>query len=106
MPVAWKQGASAAVITLAIACSSATVRSPEQERADAATAKRLHAALADDPVYFFQHVDVSVHDGVARLSGLVFTPDALFQAERIARAVPGVTRVDDYLDLDLEGSKR
>jgi osmotically-inducible protein OsmY len=80
-------------------CSSLPDRSPAQIAADAATAGRVYAALDDDPIYFFRHVDVTVDDGVARLSGIVWTTDALFQAQKIARAVPGVTAVDDELEL-------
>jgi osmotically-inducible protein OsmY len=85
---------------LAIACASTPPKSPAQARADAATADRVHAALNADPVFFFRHVDVSVDDGVARLSGVVWTTDALFAAQRIARNVPGVTRVVNRMELE------
>jgi osmotically-inducible protein OsmY len=80
-------------------CSSLPTRSPTQTAADDATAGRVYAALNHDPIYYFRHVRVTVDDGDARLSGIVWTTDALFDAEKIARAVPGVTAVDDELQL-------
>jgi len=70
-----------------------------QARADAATADRVYAALNDDPIFFFRHVDVNVDDGVAHLSGFVWTTDALYRAEQIARNVPGVICVEDRMEL-------
>jgi hypothetical protein len=85
---------------LVAACASVPGRSPAQARADAVTADRVYLALNSDPVYFFRHVDVSVDDGVARLSGVVWTTEALFAAQRIARDVPGVTRVVNRMELE------
>lgn len=75
-------------------------RSPAQLQADDATASRVYAALNDDPVYYLQDVDVGVYDGVARLSGYVWTTDALYRAQRIARNVPGVTGVRNEMQLE------
>lgn len=108
MPVVWRGGAFSAVlvvtITLAIACSSRPPRSPEQARADAAVAERVYSALNADPVYFYRHVDVRVDNGVADLSGYVWTTDALYRARQIARETPGVTQVvTSRLELEREG---
>jgi osmotically-inducible protein OsmY len=89
----------AAAVTVT-ACSTTPERSPEQARADAATADRVYLALNDNPVFYFRDVDVSVDDGVATLSGYVWTTDALFSAQRIARNVAGVTRVVDRMELE------
>lgn len=85
---------------LAAACASSPPRSPAQVQADEATANRIYAALDHDPVYYFRDVDVGVNDGVARLSGYVWTTSALYRAQRIARSVPGVTKVKDELQLE------
>jgi BON domain len=75
----------------------------EQENPDQLTADRVYAALNADPIYFFRHVDVEVDDGVADLSGYVWTTDAIYRARRIARTVPGVTRVvTSHLELERE----
>jgi osmotically-inducible protein OsmY len=80
-------------------CASLPKRSPAQIAADDATAGRVYAALEDNPIYFFGHVDVSVDNGVACLSGVVWTTDALYHAKKIARTVPGVIAVHDELEL-------
>jgi len=94
--------ASAAVI---VACASSPPRSPEQERADAATADRVSAALEANPIYYFRDVEVTVDYGVARLGGYVWTTDALYAAQRITRSVPGVTRVEDTMELERQGNR-
>lgn len=85
--------------SLLTGCSALPAKSPAQVAADAGAAARVYAALNNDPIYFFGHVDVTVEDGVARLSGVVWSADAVYQARKIARAVPGVTAVDDELEL-------
>jgi osmotically-inducible protein OsmY len=88
---------------LAGACATAPPESPAQARINAATADRVYAALNANPVFYFRDVDVSVDGGVAYLSGYVWTTDALYQAQNIARGVPGVTRVVDDMKLEREG---
>lgn len=89
---------------LVVSCSTTAPRSSAQTRADEALAGRVYAALNADPIYFFRHVDVSVDNGVADLSGYVWSTDALYRARRIARAVPGVTQVvTSRLELEREG---
>jgi osmotically-inducible protein OsmY len=90
---------------LAAACSTAPPKSPEQERADAATAERIEAALEANPIYYLHDVDVSVDYGVARLSGYVWTTDALYHAQMIARRVPGVTQVRSEMELERQGNR-
>jgi osmotically-inducible protein OsmY len=87
------------------ACSTTPPKSPEQERADAATAARVVAAFDANPIYYLDNVDVSVDYGVAQLSGYVWTTDALYAAQRIARRVPGVTGIRDELELEREGKR-
>ena len=94
--------ATAAVIA---ACSSIPPKSPEQERADAITAKRISGALENNPIYYFRNVEVSVDYGVAELSGYVWSTDALYRAKEITRSVPGVTGVRDKMQLEREGNR-
>jgi osmotically-inducible protein OsmY len=94
--------ASAAVIA---ACASSPPKSPEQERADAATAGRVLSALEANPVYYFRDVEVTVDYGVARLSGYVWTTDALYAAQSIARRVPGVAGIEDSMELERQGNR-
>ena len=92
-------------VVAAAACSSTPPKSPERERADAATAERVYAALEANPIYYFRDVEVSVDYGVAHLSGYVWTTDALYAAQRIARKVPGVTGVRDTMELERQGNR-
>lgn len=86
-------------------CAAAPARSPEQERADNATAERVYAALDATPLYYFRDVEVSVDYGVARLSGYVWTTDALYHAQQIARGVPGVAGVRDEMELERQANR-
>jgi osmotically-inducible protein OsmY len=93
-----------AIVTLGVACTSTAPRSSAQTDADAAVARHVYTALNADPIYFFSHVDVRVDQGVADLSGYVWSSDAIYRARRIAREVPGVTQVvTSHLNLEREG---
>jgi BON domain len=77
---------------------------PAHSGADALLANDVYLALNADPVYFYRHVDVRVDDGVADLSGYVWSTDAIYRARRIARGVPGINRVvTSHLELEREG---
>lgn len=95
----------ATIAGLAVGCSTAPPRSPEQERADNATAERVYAALDATPLYYFRDVEVSVDYGVARLSGYVWTTDALYHAQQVTRRVPGVTGVRNEMELERQANR-
>ena len=90
----WWRGASAVLAAtaaaLAVACSTPP-RSPEQERADAATTERINAALDANPIYYFRDVEVEVDHGVALLRGYVWTGCAVSCPPDCARC-PGCDR--------------
>jgi len=94
--------ASAAMI---VACASSPPKSPEQQQADAAATERVLAALEANPIYYFRDVEVTVDYGVARLSGYVWTTDALYHAQEIARRVPGVSGVQNAMELERQGNR-
>lgn len=97
-----------------MACSSPLPRTmPARPNAntdsgtDEAAANRVSVALNEDPTYFFRHVDVRVDEGVAYLSGYVWTADAIYRARQITRDVPGVRGVvTSHLELERNGSTR
>jgi osmotically-inducible protein OsmY len=98
----WRRYAGAAVTGLAlfmVTGAAGAVASTAQTRTDTQTAARVYASLKADPVFFYRNVNVTVDDGVAHLSGYVWTADALYHAEDIARRVPGVTGVVDQMTL-------
>ncbi len=95
----------AIVLTLAASCAtSAPPRGAPQTAADEAAARAVYTALNAEPYYFFRHVNVQVDDGVAALSGYVWSSEAIYRARQIAGAVPGVQRVvTSDLELEREG---
>jgi osmotically-inducible protein OsmY len=108
VPVGWKWAARcivlAAAAILAAACSTTPPRSAAQIAGDRAVADSVYAALDADPTYFYRHIDVRVEDGVADLSGYVWSTDAIYRAREITRQVSGVTRVvTSHLELEREG---
>lgn len=93
-----------AAVLLQASCTTLAARHPPPTVADQAIANRVYTALDADPVYFYRHVDVRVDQGVAALSGYVWSADALYRARDIARGIPGVTRVvTSDLELEREG---
>jgi osmotically-inducible protein OsmY len=106
-----------ASVSALVACVSVPPKSPEQERTratasvraelgvtDEVLANAVYADLNADPKYYFRHVDVRVDNGVAHLSGYVWTTDAIYRARTIARNVPGVTGiVTSQLELERNG---
>ena len=71
--------------------------------ADARATKEVNDRLSADPKHFFRHVQVSVHDGVAELTGFVYSADAVYKAKQLAQQAPGVTRVDSQVRVERNG---
>jgi osmotically-inducible protein OsmY len=73
-------------------------------RADDLLANTVYSRLNADPTYYFRHVDVRVDNGVAYLSGYVWSTDALYAARRITAGIPGVQQVStNGLELERNG---
>jgi osmotically-inducible protein OsmY len=103
-----------AATTLTVSCATAP---PQATAAPVATSLRAELGAIDevlanavysdlnaDPKYYFRHVDVRVDNGVAHLSGYVWSTDAIYRARTIARNVPGVTDVvTSQLELERNG---
>jgi hypothetical protein len=103
-----------AVATLTMACSSAPPRPSvptavesmrsELGATDEILANTVYSQLNADPTYYFRHVDVRVDNGVAHLSGYVWSADSIYAARKIASNVPGVTGViTSQLELERNG---
>jgi osmotically-inducible protein OsmY len=99
---------------LTVSCSAAPPRPsvpPSAEAArsdqgptDEALANAVYSELNADPTYYFRHVDVRVDNGMAHLSGYVWSTDAIYRARTIAGRVPGVTGVvTSQLELERQG---
>ena len=91
---------AAAVACGVLACASEPPRSTAQREADEATAARVQAALAAKQDLDAKQIVVSVYDGVVKLSGMVWSTDALYTAAQVAGAVPGVKSVSNQLSLE------
>jgi hypothetical protein len=76
-----------------------------QHATEDAVSNYIYTQLNADPVYYFRHVNVSVDEGVATLSGYVWDTQAIYRARKIASEVPGVTRVESS-ELRLERNGR
>jgi osmotically-inducible protein OsmY len=103
----WISGLIAAA-TLAASCATAPpqpgLARAEQGAADELLANTVYSQLNADPIFFFRHVDVRVDQGVAHLSGYVWSTDAIYRARQIAQSVPGVTGVvTTQLELERNG---
>jgi osmotically-inducible protein OsmY len=95
---------AASVVAVSCATTAPTPPSPAHRSADELLATNVYLALNADPVYFYRHVDVTVDNGVADLSGYVWSADAIYRARQIARQIPGVRRVvTNQLELEREG---
>jgi osmotically-inducible protein OsmY len=71
---------------------------------DEILANTVYSELNANPTYYFRHVDVSVDNGVAHLSGYVWSADAVYAARKIASNVPGITSVStNQLQLEHNG---
>ncbi len=94
------------LITLAsfiAACATAPPRNAFEIAEDNKIELAVIQKLADDPNIYARHIEVSVRRGVVTLSGFVFEPGELFQAIQIAASVPGVTTVNDQMELEVFG---
>lgn len=101
-------------IVLTASCASAPARhslstdNPATRSAhsgdDEALAHLIDSRLNADPIYFYRHVEVHVRQGVAELSGYVWSTDAIYNARQIALRVPGVRNViTSHLELERNG---
>jgi hypothetical protein len=112
-PTSWRPLVLTAV-AVTVSCSSAppkpTVPTPaeslrsETGATDQVLANTVYSELNASPTYYFRHVDVRVDNGVADLSGYVWSTDAIYAARKIAGKVPGIMDVrTNQLQLERNG---
>jgi osmotically-inducible protein OsmY len=85
-------------------CATSPPRTPAEREADRKTEHDIARRLNNDPNILATHIDVSVNRGVATLSGFVTEDADLNEAIRVVSSTPGVTEVDNQLDLELFGT--
>lgn len=99
-----RAGFAAALLCSLVACATGTRKSEAQQQADGETAERVQAALDADKRLFARHIIVQADDRVVRLTGYVWSPPDLYEADRDAKSVAGVSRVVNELELERNGS--
>ena len=90
---------------LAVAWAADPPASSQQYQSDMHAMMEFYSRLASDHVHYYPHVTIHVENGVARLSGYVWSTDAQYHAKEIASSVPGITAVVDNLELEREGAR-
>jgi osmotically-inducible protein OsmY len=91
---------AAALMCGAVACVGGPPMTPAERQADHDMADRVQLALNSDQVLYARHINVRADGSVVTLSGYVWTPEELVEAKEDVRAVPGVTKVVDRLEVD------
>ncbi len=92
-----------AILCCAVACVTGPHKSDAQRQADKETAERVQDALDGDRMLYAKHITVRADLGVVRLSGYVWDPPDITEAQSIAEQVQGVTRVVNELELQRNG---
>ena len=92
-----------AVLCSVVACATGPHKTDAQRQADKETAERVQAALDADNLLYAKHIRVRADNGVVRLSGYVWDPPDLNEAQSIAEQVEGVARVVNDLELQRNG---
>lgn len=92
----------AGVACTAVACVTGPRRTPAERQADTDMADRVQLALNSDQVLYSRHITVRADStsGTVTLGGYVWTPEELNQAKEDARAVSGVTKIVDRMEVD------
>ena len=94
---------SFSLVAFVTSCATQPPRDASQIAADKKIELAVTQRLADDPNIYARHIDVSVYRGAVTLSGFVFDGHELFEATRVAALVPGVTSVEDQMELEMFG---
>ena len=90
---------------LAAACAAQPPNSSQQSPSDIRATNEFYSKLNSDHVYYYPHVRIRVENGVAHLSGYVWSTQALYHAKEVATSVPGVTVVVDNLELERDAAR-
>src|SRR5580658_10156851 len=96
-----------AAVGVALLCgvlACATHRTEAERQADKEIAARVQDALDADKLLYAKHITVRSYDGVVHLSGYVWDPPDLNEAQSVAEQVPGVTQVVNDLELQRNGT--
>ena len=98
-------GVAVAVLCGVAGCASGPPKTDAQVQADKVMAERVEAALNADRSLFAKHITAHADNGVVRLTGYVWEASDFEEATSIASNVPGVTRVQNDLELNRNGNE-
>lgn len=81
-------------------CQSATGKTAGQTMSDASISTAVQTKLTSDRLSNFPRIDVDTERGVVNLSGVVETEAQRARADRLARQVEGVVKVNNNLQIE------
>ena len=109
MKTSFKKAASAGLLAVALllsaACSRDDGKTAGQTIDDAAITAKVKTAFAKDPGVKATEVKVDTFKRTVQLSGWVNTAEEKARAEELAKAVPGVTTVENKIVLKTDVKK-
>ena len=86
-----------------VACAGGPRKSDAERQVDQETVNRVQVALDGDKLLYARHITIRADAGVVSLGGYVWSQPDLEEAERIASAVPGVSKVVNQMELERGG---
>jgi len=89
-----------AVLGALSGCQSTTGKTAGQTMSDASISTAVQTKLTSDRLSNFSRIDVDTERGVVNLSGVVETEAQRVQADRLARQVEGVVKVNNNLQIE------
>lgn len=95
-------GIVAAALLLGAGCSRDNNKSIGQSIDDTAITAKVKTAFAQDPGVKAMEVKIETYKGTVQLAGWVNTPVEKARAEELAKAVPGVKRVENKIILKVD----
>jgi osmotically-inducible protein OsmY len=95
---------ASAILCSLVACATGPHRTDAEKQADKETSDRVQSALDADSHLYAKHITVRTYSGVVHLSGYVWEPPDLVEAQRVAENVSGVSSVVNDLELQRNGT--
>jgi osmotically-inducible protein OsmY len=86
-------------LVLVASCSTTPRRTEDERAADQSLADQVHNALLADADLYAAHINVEARAGVVWLTGWVTSATDSQLADRDSKAVPGVQRVVDQIEV-------
>ena len=80
-------------------CQSMTGKTAGQTMSDATITAKVQGKLTGDKLSNFSRIDVDTEQSVVTLNGVVHTMEEKARAAELAREVPGVTKVNNNLQI-------